>query len=360
MKEKIDIITNAFAGKRVFVTGHTGFKGSWMVAWLHLLGANVRGYALAPQGKDALYSQIDGDKLCDSVIADIRDEAKLKQELVSFRPDFVFHLAAQPLVRKSYEIPLETFDTNVMGTAYVLNAVRDVSTPCTAVIITTDKVYENREWLYPYRENEPLGGYDPYSASKAACEIVCGAYRNSYFNPSDYVTHKKSISTARAGNVIGGGDWAENRIIPDLIRAFSKKQELSVRNPEAIRPWQHVMEPLFGYLLLAALMAKEPIRFAAAWNFGPEAKDTLTVKDLVEIAIKQWGSGQMRVENPKHQYHEANLLKLDISMAVGMLGWTPRYSAEKSIEVTINWYKDYLDGKNAFDIMKDQIKAYTS
>ena len=280
-----------YRDKKVFLTGHTGFKGSWLLVWLHSLGAKVKGYALAPENSEDLYNQINGDGLCESVIADIRDKDRLKEEIISFQPDFIFHLAAQPLVRLSYELPVYTFEVNTLGTAYVLDALRYVEKACNVIIITTDKVYENKEWHYPYRENDRLGGYDPYSASKATAELVVGSFQNSFFNKKEYARHKKSISSARAGNVIGGGDWAKDRIIPDIVRALQQNKNIEVRNPYAVRPWQHVIEPLSGYLLLGQKLVEDPIKYAEAWNFGPVQDDTFTVQDLVKEAISVWGSG---------------------------------------------------------------------
>jgi len=242
-----EIFENTYKGKKIFLSGHTGFKGSWMLTWLHQLGAEVRGYALTPENENDLYNLINGDKLCNSVIGDIRDKEKLVNTIIDFQPDFIFHLAAQPLVRRSYEMPLYTFEVNVNGTVHLLEAIRNLQKKCTVVIITTDKVYENQETDYAYREDDKLGGYDPYSASKAAAEIVVSSYRNSFFNPADYEKHKKAIATARAGNVIGGGDRAADRIVPDIIHALETGMPVIVRNPYAVRPWQHVLDPLSGY-----------------------------------------------------------------------------------------------------------------
>jgi CDP-glucose 4,6-dehydratase len=329
-----------YKGKNIFLTGHTGFKGSWMLGVLKLLGAKVTGYALAPdQNKHALYNVIDGDKTCNSIIADIREIRKLKDALLAAQPDIIFHLAAQPLVRYSYENPVETFEVNIIGTANLLEAVRLLPKKCSVVVITTDKVYENKEWDYPYREADRLGGYDPYSASKAAAEIVVDSYRNSFFNSNNYTTHQKAIATARAGNVIGGGDWSTDRIIPDIIRALENNTSINVRNPNAVRPWQHVLEPLFGYLLLAFKLHENPKEFCSAWNFGPYSHDTFTVSALVKKAIKIWGQGDFTIANTDGQPHEAGLLKLDINKAVNKLGWVPGLSANDSITNTIEWYK---------------------
>ena len=348
-----------FKEKKVFLTGHTGFKGSWLLAWLHLLQAQVKGYALEPKNEFDLYNVIEGDKLCESVIGDIRDRTKLEKEIIDFQPDFIFHLAAQPLVRLSYEKPIETFEINIIGTANVLEALKKLDKPCVAVLITTDKVYENKEWHYPYRENDRLGGYDPYSASKAACEIVISSYRNSFFNLSKYDQHRKAIASARAGNVIGGGDWSKDRIVPDIIRALKNNEPIEVRNPDAVRPWQHVLEPLCGYLLLGAKLKEDPIKFSSAWNFGPNMEDNLAVKDLVEIAIETWGSGSFFTPYYDIKLHEAKLLKLDINKSINELGWKPKYNSHKAIELTLNWYLQFFnDSANIIDYTKNNLLEF--
>lgn len=347
-----------YHGKRVFLTGHTGFKGAWLLQWLHLLGAQVKGYALMP-ATDDLYNLIEGDSLCQSVIADLRDNTRLEKEILDFQPDFVFHLAAQPLVRLSYEIPAETFMVNAVGTAYVLDAVRKLTKPCTIVLITTDKVYENREWVYPYRETDRLGGYDPYSASKACAELVINSYVQSFFNPANFAHHQKGVASARAGNVIGGGDWAKDRIIPDIVRALRNGQTVTVRNPQAVRPWQHVLEPLGGYLLLGAKLAADPLHYSSAWNFGPQAEDNKTVGDLVSMAIDAWGSGEHESLSLTGQPHEAGLLKLDINKAVTGLGWLPKYAAVEAIKKTLAWYKNYeMDKTSARRLVEQDIYNY--
>lgn len=355
MKYK-EIFENTYKGKRVLLTGHTGFKGSWMLTWLKQLGAIVQGYALSPENENDLYNQIEGDKLCDSVIADIRDKEKLAGTILDFQPDFIFHLAAQPLVRRSYEIPLYTFEVNVNGTAHLLEAVRGLEKPCNVVIVTTDKVYENKETDYSYKETDKLGGYDPYSASKGAAEIVVSSYRDSFFNAGNFDKHQKAIATARAGNVIGGGDWAKDRILPDIVRALLADQPVMVRNPEAIRPWQHVLEPLSGYLLLGAKLKEDPIQYSGSWNFGPQADDVLTVGQLVEHAIRFFGAGSYKVSGSIHQPHEAGLLKLDISRAKTQLGWQPKLSATRSIEETVQGYKELFKGNNR--IIHEQIEKF--
>jgi CDP-glucose 4,6-dehydratase len=352
------LLRDTYKGKRIFLTGHTGFKGAWLLYWLHSLGANVKGYALAPDSEPSLYQLLNGDSLCESVIADLNERATLEQALLSFQPDFIFHLAAQPLVRLSYDIPVETFATNAIGTANLLDAVRRLDKPCTVVLITTDKVYENQEWVYPYRETDRLGGYDPYSASKACAELIINCYTQSFFNPADYERHRKSVAVGRAGNVIGGGDWAKDRIIPDIVRALSAEQPVQVRNPSAVRPWQHVLEPLGGYLLLGARLAAKPASYGGAWNFGPYLQDTLPVSALVDAALQAWGAGRYETPALVKQPHEAGLLKLDISKALNELGWQPRYSAAESISNTIAWYKRLANGSAAAKLVQADIEAY--
>lgn len=337
--ETLEMNFNAYKYKKVFLTGHTGFKGSWLWAWLHQLGAELKGYSLEPSAQ-SLFTQMKGEELGQSILADILDKEKLEKELLSFEPDFVFHLAAQPLVRLSYEIPVETFEVNAIGTANVLNAVRQLKKPCVVVCITTDKVYENKEWHYPYRETDRLGGYDPYSASKACAELIISSYRASYFNTKQYAAHQKSIASARAGNVIGGGDWAKDRIIPDIINALKAGRPVPVRNPKSVRPWQHVLEPLAGYLQLGVKMIEDPVMFADAWNFGPYSEDNLTVEELVSLAIETWGEGEMEKMQMANAPHEAGLLKLDISKTVNTLGWMPRMNASEAIATTVEWYRN--------------------
>jgi CDP-glucose 4,6-dehydratase len=347
-----------YSNKKVFITGHTGFKGSWLLQWLHLLGADLKGYALNPEYEEGLYNLIDGDSLCESVIDNILEKDKLEEAILKFEPDIIFHLAAQPLVRISYDIPLETFAINAIGTAHVLEAVRKLKNPCIVILITTDKVYENKEWLYPYRETDALGGYDPYSASKACAEIIIHSYTQSYFNTKDYSRHQKVISSTRAGNVIGGGDWSKDRIVPDIIKALNEKQPVIVRNPSAIRPWQHVLEPLGGYLLLGIKMATDPLQYTGAWNFGPFVEDNKEVEELVQICLKCWGTGNYEKPILNDQVHEAELLKLDISKALTHLKWLPKYKASKAIEETMLWYKEFYRRKK--DIKEFTIKQILS
>lgn len=352
-------LTHYYKGKRVFLTGHTGFKGSWLLNWLYLLGAEVKGYSLAPTNETNLFDTIGGASMCESITANILDQKRLIQEIVSFEPDFVFHLAAQPLVRLSYEIPSQTFAENALGTAHVLDAVRLLHKPCNVILITTDKVYENNEWHYPYRENDRLGGYDPYSASKACSELIINSYRSSFFNSSEYSRHKKSLVSARAGNVIGGGDWAADRIIPDVIRALSSEKPIVIRNPYAVRPWQHVLEPIGGYLHLGAKMVDDPVGFSDSWNFGPLSEDNLGVEELVKIAIQVWGTGSYDILTSANQPHEAGLLKLDISKATSMLNWKPRYQATLAIQKTMEWYKSFRNGSSMREFTEKQITDFS-
>lgn len=337
----LDQLKEIYRNKKVFITGHTGFKGAWLLRILSSLGAEIKGYALAPDTEPNLYTVLGGNDLCDSVIGDLRNRQKLKDAIASFEPDFVFHLAAQPLVRLSYQIPSETFEINAIGTANLLDAVKLLNKPCNCILITTDKVYHNNEWDYPYRENDRLGGYDPYSASKACTELVIDSYRNSFFNVNDYQTHKKALAVARAGNVIGGGDWSKDRLLPDIVKALSENKEIEIRNPASVRPWQHVLEPLCGYLLLGSKLYTDPLAFSEAYNFGPETTDALPVIKMVEMAIKSWGAGVAVASQLNKQPHEAALLKLDINKVANKLKWKPKFNAEKAVQFTIEWYKNY-------------------
>lgn len=332
-----------YKGKKIFVTGHTGFKGSWLIQILHAMGAIVKGYALEPETSHDLYLQIKGDSFCDSVISDIRDIQSLHNEITAFEPDFIFHLAAQPLVRKSYHLPHYTYEVNVMGTVHLLEVLRMLEHPCTAVFVTTDKVYENMETGKAYAEDEKLGGYDPYSSSKAASEIAVASYRNSFFNPFKVSEHQKNIASARAGNVIGGGDYAQDRIIPDIIRALQAGEPILLRNPSAVRPWQHVLEPLGGYLLLGAYMHLNPGKYTEAFNFGPRIDDVLTVQQLADEAIEIYGKGSFQYPEQMNQPHEAGLLSLDIAKAESVLGWQPLWNAKEAIKYTIQWYFNEAD-----------------
>lgn len=354
----IQFLKDNFQNKKIFITGHTGFKGSWLMACLHLAGAKIKGYSLEPDQPESLFSLLNNVINCDSVIADIRNREKLREEILSFEPDFIFHLAAQPLVRRSYEIPAETFDVNVTGTANLLEAVIGLKNACTTVVITTDKVYKNIEDHTLYKEDDTLGGYDPYSASKACTELVVDSYRNSFFNPADCNNHRKVLTSARAGNVIGGGDWNNDRIIPDIIRSLSDNKTIQIRNPSSIRPWQFVLEPLAGYLQLAVASKSPPKQFNYAYNFGPYPDDHITVKELVEIAIDKWGNGSWKDTSSCKQPHEAGLLKLDITKAINELSWKPKLNAAQAIEWTVNWYKQKSEDQMEYTF--HQVNQYFS
>jgi CDP-glucose 4,6-dehydratase len=349
-------LLNFYSNKKVFITGHTGFKGSWLSAILHTLNADIKGYALEPEYENSLFSLLQPSQISKTVINDIRNKDLLQQEIISFQPDYIFHLAAQPLVRRSYQIPAETFDVNVTGTANLLEAAGKLQKKTTIVVITTDKVYANQNQHLLFKETDALGGYDPYSASKACAELVVNSFRNSFFNPAQFSVHQKKIVSARAGNVIGGGDWSVDRIIPDIIKAFNKNEVVDIRNPNAIRPWQHVLEPLYGYLLLGGLLHTDNREYSDAYNFGPLPDDHLTVKELLEIAVKKWNGGSWRdVSNVNHP-HEAAVLKLDITNAKKDLGWNPKLDAAKAIQWTIDWYKQPLSKQAEFTF--EQINNY--
>jgi CDP-glucose 4,6-dehydratase len=336
----------AYAGRSVFVTGHTGFKGSWLTLWLHSLGAKVHGYSLPAPTNPSNFEVSRVREVCASHYeADIRDSAAIESALAGSQADFVFHLAAQPLVRDSYSAPADTFETNVMGTVRVLDAVRKIGRPCTVVVVTSDKCYQNVEHVWGYREIDPMGGDDPYSASKGATELVVASYRKSFFAPDQLATHGVRLASARAGNVIGGGDWARDRIVCDMVRAFSLGQTVTVRNPSAVRPWQHVLEPLSGYLVLAQRMAAsaDPA-WLSGWNFGPQVGDALPVSDLVELFLRSWGEGRWEHQASERPLHEARILRLSIDKAVNDLGWRPAWSVEEAIGRTAKWYRAFYQG----------------
>lgn len=346
----VDLRT-AFAGRSVFVTGHTGFKGSWLSLWLAELGARVYGYALPPPTEpNAFVAAGVREVLASHVEGDIRDGERLLATLRACTPDVVLHLAAQPIVRLSYVEPRETFDVNVMGTVSVLEAVRRLGRPCAVIAVTSDKCYENAEHEWGYRELDPMGGADPYSASKGATELVVGAYRRSFFPPSQANAHGILVASARAGNVIGGGDWAPDRILADLARQLSRGEPAALRNRGAIRPWQHVLEPLSGYLLLAArLLGPTPARFAQAWNFGPSALEVVTVGELADLFIAAWGSGRWLDQQDPAAPPEARTLRLCIDRAVAELGWRPRWSVAEAVSRTARWYRAYYDARGRDD-----------
>jgi CDP-glucose 4,6-dehydratase len=346
-------------GKRVFLTGHTGFKGGWLSLWLTSMGAKVTGYSLAPNTTPNFFevAKVESD-LEQSHIADIRDLEKLQKAMADAKPEILIHMAAQPLVRYSYANPIETYATNVMGTVHVLESIRALDCVRAAVIVTTDKCYENKEWAWGYRENEPMGGHDPYSSSKGCAELVTSAYRQSYFPFENYSKHKVAIASARAGNVIGGGDWSEDRLIPDAIKAFEVKQALMIRNPLSTRPWQHVLEPLSGYLVLAQALHQEGAKFGGAWNFGPRDDDARSVKEVINLLIKNWESVASWTQDQSEQPHEAHSLKLDCSKARQYLNWIPRWTLEQAIENVTQWQSSYQRQNNMHDFSLKQIAAY--
>jgi CDP-glucose 4,6-dehydratase len=347
-----------WSGRRVLLTGHTGFKGGWLSLWLQHKGAELCGLALEPPTDGNLFQDAGIAQGMRSVIGDIRDAALLKRTFAENRPEIVFHLAAQPLVRSSYEDPLLTYSTNVMGTANVLEAARHSDGLRAIVVITTDKCYENREWEWPYREVDRLGGYDPYSSSKACAELVVSAYRNSFFNPEDYSHHGVAIASVRAGNVIGGGDWAADRLIPDMIRAFMEERPVQIRNPHAIRPWQHVLEPLRGYLAVAESLCEEGTPSGEAWNFGPEQSDAQPVEWIVRELVELWGGSARWERDVRVQPHEARYLKLDCSKAAARLGWRPALRLKDALAMTAAWYQAKLQGGDMRAFTVDQIRGY--
>jgi CDP-glucose 4,6-dehydratase len=355
------VVNSAFwRGKRVFVTGHTGFKGSWLSLWLTQLGANVTGYALAPITQPSLFEVAGVAKGMTSYLADIRDYAKLESALKSAQPEIVIHMAAQPLVRYSYANPRETYETNVMGTVNLLDAIRQVGSVRSVVIVTSDKCYENREWVWGYRENEPMGGHDPYSNSKGCAELVTAAMRDSYFAPSAHAKHGVGVASARAGNVIGGGDWSEDRLIPDIVRAIAGGKPVMIRNPNAIRPWQHVLEPLAGYLRLAEKLYEHGPAFASGWNFGPSDDEAQTVSWIVERLTRRWGQGATWQQDSGEHPHEAHYLKLDSSKSRMQLGWKPRLDLEDTLAWLIDWYQAHASNADMREFTLQQISQYAA
>ncbi len=349
-----------WAGKRVFLTGHTGFKGSWLSLWLQSLGAELTGFSLAPPTQPSLFEMARIGDGMHSIIGDIRDLAGLREAMVEAKPEIVIHMAAQPLVRYSYENPVETYATNVMGTVHLFEAVRATPSVKAVVNITTDKCYENREWAWGYRENEPMGGYDPYSNSKGCAELVTSAYRSSYFNPLDYSKHGVALASVRAGNVIGGGDWAQDRLIPDIISAFSEGRPVVIRSPHAIRPWQHVLEPLRGYLMLAERLYSDGVAYAEGWNFGPNEADVKSVEWIVGTLAEQWGNDANWTLDQSTHPHEATYLKLDISKARSRLGWQPALTLSQSLQMIVDWYRDYKNKADMRYAVLEQISTYST
>ena len=363
------VLADTFRGRSVFLTGHTGFKGSWLAIWLHRLGARITGYALPPptEPSNFVVSEVRA-LLAAHHEADLRDAARVEQALSAADPAIVLHLAAQALVRESYVRPRETFETNILGTVNVLEAIRTRGKPCAVVVVTSDKCYENREQLWGYRERDPMGGHDPYSASKGAAEIVTAAYRRSFFPPEHLSEHGVKLATARAGNVIGGGDWAKDRILCDAARALAAGQPVPVRNPSAVRPWQHVLEPLSGYLTLAArLLASDEPGWCEAWNFGPLPGDDIPVRQLVDLFVTAWDQGGVGVsparwedKSDPHQPHEAGLLRLSIDKAIARLGWRPRWNVAEAVRRTATWYRQAhcATGADMRRACLDDIAAY--
>lgn len=347
-----------YNNRKVLITGHTGFKGSWLCLLLTQLGTDVYGYALKPPTNPSLFDEARIGELITSFIGDIRDLAYLQEVLQKVQPEIVIHMAAQPLVRDSYLIPVETYAINVMGTVHLLEACRNTPSVKAIVNVTTDKCYENKEWHWGYRENEPMGGYDPYSNSKGCSELVTSSYRNSYFNPIDYNNHGVALASARAGNVIGGGDWANDRLIPDFIRAISAGETLKIRSPFAIRPWQHVLEPLTGYLTLAQKLFTEGPAFSGGWNFGPNDSDAQNVEWISKTICEMWGDSASYEVDTNPQPHEANYLKLDCSKAKAELNWFPKLDIETTLKSIVDWNKAFLNGENIREATIKQINQY--
>lgn len=346
---------NVYKDKVVLVTGHTGFKGSWLCIWLLELGAKVIGYALEPKSQNDIFVLTQLQNKMIDITGDIRDRDKLKSVFEKYKPEYVFHLAAQPLVHESYRTPVDTYMINVMGTVNVLECIREVPSVKVCIFITTDKCYSNKEQIWGYKEDDALGGYDPYSSSKAAAEIAIHSWRHSFMNVKDDSTHNIAIATARAGNVIGGGDWSENRIIPDCIKALENNQKIKIRNPQSVRPWQHVLEPLSGYLLLGEKMTYDPQKYSTSWNFGPLLQSLVSVEKLVDDLIVLYGKGE--VEKVNHWIQETNFLNLDISKSYFLLGWKPNWDIKQTLFYTVEWYKSYMS-EDPYTLCLKQIEEY--
>lgn len=339
--------------KRVLVTGHTGFKGSWLCLWLEALGAEVSGISLKPAASPNLFAEADVGRDIQNTFADIRNKSAIHDAIATFRPEIVIHMAAQPLVRRSYQDPVETYSTNVMGTVNLLEAVRQFEGVRAVINVTTDKCYDNKEWLWPYREDEPLGGHDPYSSSKACAELVTQAYMKSFYHNSN-----TALASARAGNVIGGGDWSNDRLVPDILRGFQEKNPVIIRNPQAVRPWQHVLESLHGYLSLAQNLFNEGHSFSEAWNFGPKDEDAKSVGWIMDEMSLRWGEGASWLKDEDDNPHEATYLKLDISKAKQRLGWSPKWNLDQSLDHIVSWHKGWLQKRPARDLCLEQIQEF--
>lgn len=354
----IDLFDNFYKGKRVLVTGHTGFKGSWLSIWLHELGAEVVGVSLDPySNRDNFVLSGVGSKIKADIRADIRNCQKMKGIFAEYKPEIVFHLAAQPLVRLSYEMPVETYETNVMGSVNILEAIRATDSVKVGVMITTDKCYDNKEQLRGYKEDDPFGGYDPYSSSKGACEIAIQSWRRSFFNPKHFDAHGKSVASVRAGNVVGGGDWSLDRIIPDCIRALEAGKPIEIRSPKSVRPWEHVLEPLSGYMLLAKKMWESPTEYCEGWNFGPEEESVSRVWDVAAELVKNFGKGKMKDCSDPNAVHEAQLLMLDINKAKAKLGWKPRLNMQQCMALVADWYKRYKN-EDVYHLCVEEIEKF--
>jgi len=345
-------------GKRVFITGHTGFKGGWLSLWLQEMGAIVKGYSLSAPTTPSLFEEAKVWAGMNTEEGDIRDFAHLRQSMYEFKPEIVFHMAAQPLVRLSYHQPMETYSTNVMGTVYLLEAVKQIGGVKAVVNITSDKCYENREWVWGYREEEPMGGYDPYSNSKGCAELVASAYRQSFFNKEKYAQHSCALASVRAGNVIGGGDWAEDRLIPDMLKAFSQDLSVEIRSPHAIRPWQHVLEPLSGYIAIAEKLYTDGPDYAEGWNFGPKDEDAKPVEWIVNRLSEYWGNGAQSHLSAGEHPHEAHYLKLDCSKAKMRLNWQPVWDLDTTLEKIVAWQKAWLAKEDMHQYTINEIKQY--
>lgn len=355
---KNNLFDNFYKGRKVFITGHTGFKGSWLSILLNWLGAEVHGYALDPNTNPSLFELAGIDQIVSSTIGDIRDYNLLSETLKKVQPEVIIHMAAQPLVRESYRNPRETYEINVMGTVNLLDISRQIGSAKAILNVTTDKCYENKEWHWGYRENEPMGGYDPYSNSKGCSELVTSSFRSSFFNPKEYKNHGVALASARAGNVIGGGDWADDRLIPDFIRSITRGQKVKIRSPYAIRPWQHVLEPLSGYLTLCEKLYTAGTAFAEGWNFGPDDRDAKNVEWITKKICELWGESASFEIDTNPQPHEASYLKLDCSKAKAELGWAPEWDIETTLKSIVVWNKALLAGENMRTVTEKQIMDY--